>query len=205
MAADEGITWVAIHGRTRAQGYAGQADWDYIRYVKSVSSIPVLGNGDIASGRQANERLRDSLCDGVLMGRGCLKNPWIFKEAMRVYQGDSGPAVERNFAQVFERLLFHLEQQGEDRITHLQLRKFAAWFSAGYPESAGFRKQLFVSGEIGALKDVVFDYFDRFKSVAQLDTSHEPFLMGGHGRPRGANKDRSPRRRRASLPRSRCR
>ena len=184
VAAEEGITWVAIHGRTRAQGYSGASDWDYIRYVKSVSSIPVLGNGDIASGALANRRLQETLCDGVLIGRGCLKNPWIFREALAIYQGQQPPLVTtREFNLVFDRLLFHLhdEGRGSERIAHLQLKKFAAWYSAGYPESSAFRKQLFSAGDFESLKVSVSEYFDRFKDYRPKDTSDEPFLMGGHG------------------------
>ena len=86
LAFDEGIAWMGIHGRTRSQGYNGQADWDYIAWVKSVSKIPILGNGDITTAELAVRRLKESRCDGVMIGRGCLKNPWIFQQAMALYQ-----------------------------------------------------------------------------------------------------------------------
>ena len=88
VAYDEGITWVAIHGRTRAAAYSGKADWEYISNVKAKARLPVLGNGDITSAEMALQRLKDSGCDGVLIGRGCLKNPWIFREALALYHQD---------------------------------------------------------------------------------------------------------------------
>jgi len=81
IAYEEGVHWVAIHGRTRAQGYAGQADWDYIEEVAERASLPVLGNGDVVSGLQAAARYLNGHCAGVMIGRGALKNPWIFDEA----------------------------------------------------------------------------------------------------------------------------
>ncbi len=174
IAANEGITWVAIHGRTRAQGYSGQADWDYIRYVKSVSPIPVLGNGDIHSGSQARMRLDSSLCDGVLIGRGCLKNPWIFREA-------KGQEVEKNYEDVLLKLIEHLKKFNSERIVMLQIKKFATWYSAGFPESSAFRSTVFKMKESDQLIEAVFDYYRSLKGYLQKDTSQEAFLMGGHG------------------------
>lgn len=181
IAYDEGITWVAIHGRTRAQGYSGMSDWDYIRWVKSEAKLPVLGNGDIASGKQATSRLRESGCDGVLIGRGCLKNPWIFLQAMNAFHGVPDAPVEKSFFTVFARLKYHLEQSCEERTRLIQLKKFASWFSAGYPESKEFRKNLFQSSDLSTLEQVIDSYFASMQSILQTDTSHEPFLMGGHG------------------------
>ncbi|MCJ8277191.1 MAG: tRNA-dihydrouridine synthase family protein, partial [Bdellovibrionales bacterium] len=89
LAFDEGVTWVAIHGRTRSQAYNGQADWDYIAGIKRNAPLPIIGNGDITSATIANNRLKESGCDGVMIGRGCLKNPWIFKQSFEMWSGKS--------------------------------------------------------------------------------------------------------------------
>ncbi len=175
VAYDEGVTWVAIHGRTRAAAYTGLADWDYIREVKRTSPVPILGNGDIGSSFQAHSRLLESDCDGVMIGRGCLKNPRIFLEANNLAVG------EVEWSSILRRLREHLEAFYEERMILLQMRKFAAWYSAGLPGAAQFRKDLFfLQG-----RQEVLDRIDRFylgnQGLAALDTSHEPFLMGGHG------------------------
>lgn len=86
IAAEEGVHWVAIHGRTRAQGYSGVANWDFIKELSAESPIPIIGNGDIISGAQATARLIQSGCHGVMIGRGALKNPWIFMEAVEALE-----------------------------------------------------------------------------------------------------------------------
>lgn len=181
LAYDEGITWVAIHGRTRAKGYNGLADWDYIRWVKQNAKLPVLGNGDIVTASMANQRLEETGCDGVLIGRGCLKNPWIFKEAMALRKKQPPQKQDRSFLEMLNRLNFYLQQEADTHIQMLQIKKFASWFSAGYPESSKFRKNVFQTKEFNQLMDCVLDYFSQVESIQQADTSHEAFLMGGHG------------------------
>ncbi|MDX9731603.1 MAG: tRNA dihydrouridine synthase DusB [Bdellovibrionales bacterium] len=185
IAQEEGLAWVAIHGRTRAAGYSGQADWDYIADVKAKSKIPILGNGDIATAQQAVQRMSETGVDGVMIGRGCLKNPWIFKQAMGLRQTGAVPAVDKDFGLLFERLhqAFQQVAQGEktDRFVMLQIKKFASWYSTGYPGASQFRKTIFQHESLEATLGAVFDYFRSIASVVQADTSHEAFLMGGHG------------------------
>ncbi len=181
VAYDEGITWVAIHGRTRAQGYSGASDWDYIRWVKSESPVPVLGNGDIGSGALAVRRLKESGCDGVLIGRGALKNPWIFQQAKNILRTGEVGTIEKDFFKVFEHLRSHLVRHCDERLVVIQLKKFASWFSAGYPDAKEFRKNLFQSSGLQDLDNHVQNYFNKLQSLPEPDTSHEPFLMGGHG------------------------
>lgn len=191
---DAGVTWVAIHGRTRAQGYAGLADWDLIRRVKEKSPLPIIGNGDLTSADKAVLRLRESGCDGVMIGRGCLKNPWIFKQSRLLLEGqndvtnsiessDKSPAVtiNRNFCEALGRLKELVEERGDARYATLTMKKFTAWFSSGYPNSQHFRKNLFLADSAQGILTVAQDYFGKFDYHSQLDTSAEPFLMGGHG------------------------
>jgi len=174
IAYDEGIASMAIHGRTRAQGYSGLADWDYIASVKENARIPVFGNGDITSGKMARNRLFQSGCDGVLIGRGCLKNPWIFQEA-------NGMNPIKDFTQVFKLLQGDLESFYEDRLVALQLKKLSVWYSHGYPDASAFRKKVFGLETKDQVSQAIADYYGQLGTVPQQDTSHEDFLMGGHG------------------------
>lgn len=181
LAADCGITWVAIHGRTRAQGYSGQADWDFISEVKAKAPIPVLGNGDILSARQAVHCLKESGCDGVLIGRGALKNPFIFAESMALLRGEPQPQAEVDFSAIFTRLRDLVAAHFDEKLTQIQLKKFAAWFSTGYPNASHFRKELFQDRSADEIYQIAIKYFSSIHRKDQLDTSSEAFLMGGHG------------------------
>ena len=178
IAYDEGIAWMAIHGRTRAQGYSGLADWEYIREVKAAAKIPILGNGDIVTAQQAVSRLRDSGCDGVLIGRGCLKNPLIFSEAMTLWS--QAAPIQMSYKSLFAQMLEDLSRFCDEKIMLIQLKKFAVWYSAGFPASSQFRKEIFQKLDIQSVVDLIDHYF----SSVELNSRHdslEGFLMGGHG------------------------
>lgn len=180
VAYDEGVAWVAIHGRTRAQSYSGFADWDYIREVKANSKVPILGNGDIHTAAKALERLNTSGCDGVMIGRGCLKNPWIFAQARALRSGEPA-TITAALVPVLRRLREYLDAYYPERIMLIQMRKFAMWFSAGFPEASSFRKSLFQATSRTETLDLIEAYFSGLSAVSQIDTSGEAFLMGGHG------------------------
>ncbi len=180
IAYEEGLTWMAIHGRTRAAGYSGRADWDYIAQVKKHSPLPIIGNGDIATAAQAVSRLETSGCDAVMIGRGCLKNPWIFLQAKNLIRGQTSE-IERDFLDVFNRLEAHVSAHNPERLVLLQLKKFAAWYSAGYPNASHLRKTLFTTQTLPELKQRILDFFGPLGALTPQDTSNEPFLMGGHG------------------------
>lgn len=182
LAYNEGITWVAIHGRTRAQGYSGNADWEMIADVKAKSKIPIIGNGDITNAKVAIARLKQSQCDGVMIGRGALKNPFIFSESLSLLkQTTENNKVEKNFKSVFESLKDYIVAHCDDHIANIQLKKFAAWFSTGYPGASQFRKNIFQIKSNEEIIHLAYDFFESIGSLEQEDTSHEPFLMGGHG------------------------
>ncbi len=200
IAYDEGLTWVAIHGRTRAQNYTGLADWDYIADVKAKSRIPILGNGDILNAEMAVRRLRETGCDGVMIGRGCLKNPWIFREAQEIWRREqkqldlvrrvSGAAplksensflAERDFEKLLHEMYRTFLRCADEKITQLQLKKFASWYSSGYPGASSFRKAIFQTQTLEETFELTLSYFADIRSALQADTSQEAFLMGGHG------------------------
>lgn len=181
IAYNEGISWVAIHGRTRAQGYSGFADWDFITDVKSKAQLPILGNGDILTPRQAVLRLEQSGCDGVMIGRGCLKNPFIFMDALSLWRGEAVKEVRRDYVSLFNSLKNEIVAHCDEHITGIQLRKFAAWFSTGYSGAAQFRKNLFQSKSNEEIMTLANEFFAGIGNVEQEDTSSDEFLMGGHG------------------------
>lgn len=181
IAYNEGITWVAVHGRTRAQSYSGFADWDYIREIKAASKLPIIGNGDILTAQQAVNRLNESGCDGVMIGRGCLKNPYIFRDALALWQGQDQTNLKPDYALLFQELNGVFTTHCEEHIRQIQLKKFAAWFATGYAGAAQFRKNLFQSKDTNEILNNSYEFFSGINNSKQEDTSNDGFLMGGHG------------------------
>lgn len=185
IAYQEGICWVAIHGRTRAQSYSGVADWEYIKQVKTQAKIPVLGNGDIHTAEQALDRLNTSGCDGVLIGRACLKNPAIFAQSMALWTeknlGMPSRKPNLEMAASFSRLVYHLQKHCPENLQGIQIKKFAAWYSSGYSGASLFRKNIFQTKSIQESIELANGFFAQISVTDQKDTSAEAFLMGGHG------------------------
>ena len=142
LAFDEGVTWVTIHGRTQVQGYSGQADWDYIHSVAQKAALPIIGNGDIHTPNEALEYYKKTACAGIMVGRAALRNPSIFQQMRVLSQGGQNPDRLAS-AHLFCRLQNHLLQHMSDRSACLQLKKFASWFSTGYPGATSFRREVF--------------------------------------------------------------
>lgn len=181
VAADAGVKWVAIHGRTRAQGYSGLADWDFIGDIKAKSPIPILGNGDVNTPEQAVNRYLTYGVDGVLIGRGALRNPFIFEQALSLLRGEKVRTVgSEDLIQVMNEQKILLEEVFDSRTTLLQVRKFLAWYSSGYPGSSEFRRKVFSVSEPEKIWDEAHIFFKGSLQRSQ-EYLKEAFLMGGHG------------------------
>ena len=180
IAYNEGFSWMTIHGRTRNQGYSGQADWNYIKAIKVKAPLPIIGNGDLKTATQALEKLNFSKCDGVMIGRGCLKNPWIFLETKALLNKKPEP-FNRDCRQLINQLKIHLEKFYEERLFLLQIKKFCAWFSAGIPHSSSFRKNLFLEKDRTRVMELIEEFFDSPLSVTKEVEEYGPELMRGHG------------------------
>ncbi len=173
VAAQAGVSWVAIHGRTRAQAYTGFADWEYIREIAIHSPIPVIGNGDILTAAQAKKRIADGYAHGVMIGRGALKNPWIFREIAK----EKG---ERNFIELISRHFEIAIAKKEGHRAFLSLKKFMSWYASGLPYCSPFRAQLFNTENVDDLRRITIEFFEKVGTADRVDDG-QPFLMGGHG------------------------
>ena len=141
VAQESGAAAVAVHGRTREQYYSGKADWDIIRQVKEAVSIPVIGNGDLLTAEDVIAMKEQTGCDGFMIGRGAQGNPWIFEQILHYFRtGEklSQPSAEEVTDMILRHAKMMLEFKGEYTGIR-EIRKHAAWYTAGYPNSAKLR------------------------------------------------------------------
>ena len=141
IAQESGAAAVAVHGRTREQYYSGKADWDIIRQVKEAVSIPVIGNGDILTARDVIHMSEQTGCDGFMIARGAEGNPWIFKQILHYFETGE-ELVKPDFSEVRDMILRHARMQIDFKGEYTairEMRKHAAWYTAGYKNSSKLR------------------------------------------------------------------
>jgi len=139
-----GAAAVTVHGRTREQFYSGKADWDLIARVKKKVSIPVIGNGDVFAAEDALRMLDETGCDAVMIARGMLGYPWIFREAVSLWEhGETlaPPTIEERAAMMKEHLGRVVRTKGEHRGIP-EMRKHIGWYSKGLAGAAAFRREI---------------------------------------------------------------
>lgn len=144
IAEANGAAAVTVHGRTREQYYSGKADWEIIREVKQAVGIPVIGNGDVTDAASAARLLEQTGCDGIMVGRACRGNPWIFREINSYL--DTGVIPERPAREeVCDTIIKHcrllLSCKGEHTAVR-EMRKHVAWYTTGYPHAAKLRRMV---------------------------------------------------------------
>ena len=144
IAEASGAAAVAVHGRTREQYYAGKADWDCIRAVKEAVKIPVIGNGDVTDALSAEQLLKETGCDGVMVGRAAQGNPFIFREITEYLETGVIPPKPTP-AQVRATIERHARMQMEEKGEYTgvrEMRKHLSWYTVGYPNSAKYRQMI---------------------------------------------------------------
>lgn len=177
IAEESGVAAIALHGRTVSQAYSGVADWDAIAELKAaVTTIPVLGNGDIWEAADAVRMVAETGVDGVVIGRGCLGRPWLFRDLAAAFAGESVatlPTLGEVAAMMRRHAELLCEHMGEERGCK-EFRKHVGWYLKGFRAGGEMRRSL---GLVGTLADL-----DRL--LADLDPA-EPFPVSELGAPRG--------------------
>lgn len=184
IAVDEGVAAVALHGRTAAQHYGGTADWEAIARLKdTVREIPVLGNGDIFCAEDAARMMRQTGCDGVVVGRGCLGRPWLFTDLVNLFDGvaDRARPTLREVSDVMVRHARLLgEWMGDETRGVTDFRKHVSWYTKGFSVGSRLRQLLARASSLAELRDLL-DELD-------LEQEWPASAEGSRGRTAGARR-----------------
>ena len=155
-----GVAAVAMHARTARQMFGGEADWSHIARLKETLAIPVIGNGDVRDAAEAVARLRETGCDGIMVGRGATKNPWIFRQTAALLSG--GVLPEPTLRDRRELILQHFRWVAEREPTGFalhKLRKFTSWYTHGLPNGRRLRHRINDLPDAASFLQAVEDFF----------------------------------------------
>jgi len=198
MAEDCGLNAVALHARTREQGYAGDARWEWIAAIKDAVSIPVIGNGDIRTPEDAAAMIEATRCDAVMIGRAAPANPWIFRQiaqytATGTYTKPTDMDRYRMIRDYFERLMHEVAEHPEvhgpadddlskrlkrnhesaQRDAIGRMKQFASWFTHGVPGGATLRRAIFDAKRGAQVIDLVEAFFTQRDRTTEQDAPLE--------------------------------
>ncbi len=174
MLEDAGAACVSVHGRTRSVGHSGKADWGIIAEVKQAVKIPVIGNGGVYAPADARRMLEETGCDGVMIARGALGNPWIFPQTLAALRGEPAPRPP-TLAEKAEVIRQHLRFACEIKPPHVatrELRKHVGWYLAGVPYVARIRAMINTIAEAEQLDALLAELPERLAAFARERGEH---------------------------------
>ena len=181
IAKEEGVEFVAIHGRTRTQQYQGWANWDLLESIARTAPLPVIGNGDLHSSEATKLRLKTTACQALMLGRGPLRDPFIFLTSY-LNEGEDLSFTGRDYLEIIERLWSYQQQYVQhERTLLVQMRKFIVWMSAGFPGASKFRGELFKNIDETQIREATEEFYTQPNLAEKSIDLTSPFMAGGHG------------------------
>ena len=159
-----GAAAIAIHGRTRSQGYSGNVDYEIIRQVKEAVSIPVIGNGDVVDIESARKMFATGV-DAIMVGRGCLGNPWLIRDLVDYFEKGLEPK-ELSYRERIEMCFHHMEYLLKikcEKVTVLEMRSHIAWYVKGLPDSIEVKNLVFKATSVEELEDILRNYLNKLE------------------------------------------
>ncbi len=181
ICAYSGLSALTIHARTRDQRHDGEANWDWIRRVKEVAELPIIGNGDIRTAEDAIEMFNLTKCDGVMVARGAVSNPWIFREIKSLLSGGEitmGVSLQERVETCLRHLKLEIELKGERRGL-LEFRKYYHGYFHGVRNGSSLRSILVRLETVDEIKKALQDFIDKFASREDSLTSSTSYYPAG--------------------------
>jgi tRNA-dihydrouridine synthase B len=155
-----------LHPRTRVQGFSGKANWDLIAQLKAQLKIPVIGNGDITTPQDAFRMRAETGCDGIMIGRGALSNPWIFRQIFEME--NRLPLTQPSVSDKYQLIKDYFQLLFEEEIPGAigKMKQFASWFTHAIPFGASLRKSIYESTEESEVMAKIDQFFEQAHPLA---------------------------------------
>lgn len=163
---EAGASAITVHGRTRSQGYSGNVDLDIIKKVKDAVSIPVIGNGDIVDIDSAKKMLEYTSCDAIMIGRGCLGNPWLIRDLVNYFENGvvmDCPTYKERIDMCFHHLDYLMEIKPE-KVAVMEMRSHIAWYIKGMPLSKEVKEECFKANSYNSIKEILNSYLKKIEN-----------------------------------------
>ncbi|AUN98624.1 tRNA dihydrouridine synthase DusB [Bacteriovorax stolpii] len=181
IAKEEGIEFVAVHGRTRAQQYTGNANWDHLEFLGEKAPLDIIGNGDLHTATLVKNRMKTTKCQALMLGRGPLRNPFLFLEPYMT-EADDIFFTPQDHLEVINKLIeYSVPYAHSDHTLLVSIRKHLIWMAAGYNNVSYFRDVIFKTPDLKDTMKISEDFFLSLKDQRKRLQDHDSFMTSGHG------------------------
>lgn len=181
IAKEEGIEFVAVHGRTRAQQYTGNANWDHLEFLGEKAPLDIIGNGDLHTSTLVKNRMKTTKCQALMLGRGPLRNPFLFLEPYMT-EADDIFFTPQDHLEVIKKLIeYSVPYAHSDHTLLVSIRKHLIWMAAGYNNVSYFRDVIFKTPDLKDTMKISEDFFLSLKDQRKRLQDHDSFMTSGHG------------------------
>ena len=181
IAREEGVEFVAVHGRTRSQQYTGQANWDFLEHLGEKAPLDIIGNGDLHTAAFARKKMETTKCQALMLGRGPLRNPFLFLEPY-IEENENIDFTPEDYYEVLEKLVEYSRPYAHtDHTLLISIRKHLIWMAAGFNNVAPFREKIFKTPDLEETMKISADFFLTMTEKKKRLTDHDSFMTSGHG------------------------